>query len=205
MRAPLRWFLFAVLALDAAAAAAYLTGVVAPVSAAQPAATAAATGAATNAATTPAALPADVPQSPAPAAVPAGTPASAEGDPAAGPVTATAPGSDDAPGERDPDDVPATEDPADDAAPANDRGAAFTRLLRAYENMEPESAAKAIGELAARDREAVVELVMGWKPRTCGAILDALTQTNPALAADLSYTIWKRSGSLRPETATAGR
>jgi hypothetical protein len=70
---------------------------------------------------------------------------------------------------------------------------AFLRLLRAYENMEPESAAKALAELATRDRRAVVELVLGSKPRTSGAILDALTQTHPGLAADLSYEIWRRA------------
>jgi flagellar motility protein MotE (MotC chaperone) len=82
---------------------------------------------------------------------------------------------------------------------------AFLRLQRAYENMEPESAAKALAELASRDRDAVVELLIGWKPRTSGAILDALTQTNPGLAADLSYEIWKRGGDLAAGTARNGR
>ncbi len=71
---------------------------------------------------------------------------------------------------------------------------AFQSLQRAYENMEPESAARALTELAARDKEAVIQLLGGWKPRTTGAILDALTQANPGLAADLSYEIWKRDG-----------
>ncbi len=69
---------------------------------------------------------------------------------------------------------------------------AFARLQQAYEKMEPESAAIALSQLAARDREAVVALLNGWKPRTSGAILDALTQSDPALAADLSYEIYKR-------------
>jgi flagellar motility protein MotE (MotC chaperone) len=68
---------------------------------------------------------------------------------------------------------------------------AFQSLQRAYENMEPESAARALAELAARDKQVVVELLLGWKPRTSGAILDALTQTDAALSADLSYEIWK--------------
>jgi flagellar motility protein MotE (MotC chaperone) len=72
---------------------------------------------------------------------------------------------------------------------------AFTRLLRAYENMEPESAAKALAGLAVRDKEAVVQLLLGWKPRTSGAILDALTQINASLAADLSYEVWKRDSA----------
>ena len=72
--------------------------------------------------------------------------------------------------------------------------AAFQTLQRAYENMEPESAARALAELAARDKAAVVQLLLGWKPRTSGAILDALTQIDAALAADLSYEIWKLDG-----------
>jgi flagellar motility protein MotE (MotC chaperone) len=71
---------------------------------------------------------------------------------------------------------------------------AFLRLLHAYENMEPESAAKAIAQLAVKDKEAVVQMMLGWKPRTSGQILDALTQFDPSLAADLSYEVWKRSG-----------
>jgi len=71
---------------------------------------------------------------------------------------------------------------------------AFAQLSRAYENMEPESAALALSELASIDQEAVVQLLSTWQPRTSGAILDALTQTHPALAAQLSYEIWKRSG-----------
>jgi hypothetical protein len=85
------------------------------------------------------------------------------------------------------------------------RSDAFLRLQRAYENMEPESAAKAAAALAARDKEAVIQLLMGWKPRTSGAILDALTQANPSLAADLSYEIWKRSGNPAKPAAETGR
>jgi flagellar motility protein MotE (MotC chaperone) len=85
--------------------------------------------------------------------------------------------------------APATDDPVPRAS------VAFLSLQRAYENMEPESAARALAELAARDKEAVVQLLLGWKPRTSGAILDALTQANPALAADLSYEIWKLDGA----------
>ncbi len=71
--------------------------------------------------------------------------------------------------------------------------AAFTSLKKAYENMEPTSAAQALAALADRDKQAVVELLLGWKPRTSGAIMDAMTQTNPKLSADLSYEIWKFS------------
>ena len=82
---------------------------------------------------------------------------------------------------------------------------AFVRLQRAYESMEPESAAKALVALAARDKEVVIDLLMGWKPRTSGAILDALTQNNAGLAADLSYEIWRRSGNPADAAARSGR
>jgi flagellar motility protein MotE (MotC chaperone) len=74
------------------------------------------------------------------------------------------------------------------------RAQAFASLGRAYENMEPDSAARALTELAARDKQAVVQLLLGWQPRTSGAILDALAQSGPELAADLSYEIWQLSG-----------
>ncbi|HEU4402293.1 MAG TPA: hypothetical protein VFT43_09325 [Candidatus Polarisedimenticolia bacterium] len=85
------------------------------------------------------------------------------------------------------------------------KDAAFLRLQRAYENMEPDSAAKALSALAGLDREAVVSLLLGWKPRTSGAVLDALSQTNPALAADLSYRIWARGGKGASPAARTGR
>ena len=83
-------------------------------------------------------------------------------------------------------------------------GDAFARLSRAYENMEPDSAALALNELAAIDMQAVVQLLTGWPPRTSGAILDSLTQINPGLAAKLSYEIWKRSGNAMPVAAESG-
>ncbi len=82
---------------------------------------------------------------------------------------------------------------------------AFTRLQRAYENMEPDSAAKALAELADRDKKAVVKMLVGWKPRTSGAILDALTQLKPALSADLSYEIWRKGGNVAPDPADNDR
>ncbi|MCP3979368.1 MAG: hypothetical protein GY716_08570 [bacterium] len=81
---------------------------------------------------------------------------------------------------------------------------AFERLQRAFENMEPESAATALAELAGLDQEAALQVFEGWKPRTSGAILDALTQTHPALAAKLSYEIWRRSGNGKPPAASPG-
>ncbi len=80
-----------------------------------------------------------------------------------------------------------------DPAVAARKEAAFTSLKKAYENMEPTSAAQALVALADRDKQAVVELLLEWKPRTSGAIMDAMTQTNPKLSADLSYEIWKFS------------
>jgi flagellar motility protein MotE (MotC chaperone) len=95
--------------------------------------------------------------------------------------------------------------PVDGKGATSAKNDAFTRLQRAYESMEPEAAAKALSELASRDREAVVALILGLKPRTSGAILDAVTQIDPALAADLSYAIWKRSGKGASPTARSGR
>ncbi len=92
-------------------------------------------------------------------------------------------------GEDDEPEVAAGPDPAVVAR----KEAAFTSLRKAYENMEPTSAAQALVALADRDKQAVVELLLEWKPRTSGAIMDAMTQTNPKLSADLSYEIWKFS------------
>ena len=91
--------------------------------------------------------------------------------------------------------------PSDAVQDGND---AFKRIQRAYENMEPDSAAKALVELAARNQDAVVELLLGWQPRTSGAILDALTQTDPALAAELSYRVWKTGGNVAAPAASSG-
>ncbi len=93
------------------------------------------------------------------------------------------------PDEADEPEVAAGPDPAIVAR----KEAAFTSLKKAYENMEPTSAAQALVALADRDKQAVVELLLEWKPRTSGAIMDAMTQTNPKLSADLSYEIWKFS------------
>jgi flagellar motility protein MotE (MotC chaperone) len=102
--------------------------------------------------------------------------------------------------------APAAEAPEEVAEPAeSDNSFAFEKLQKAYENMEAESAALALAELAFIDQEAVVELLLGWKPRTSGAILDALTQTDPALAASLSYEIWKRGGKKKEQAASDGR
>ena len=75
---------------------------------------------------------------------------------------------------------------------------------------EPDPASRriatvALAELAYLDQDAVVQLLMGWRPRTSGAILDALTQADPGLAASLSYEIWKRGGKKGATAASGGR
>jgi len=211
MKASLRWFVVAVLSLDAVAALSFL----------------AAEAFGGRAGEARAAAPAERPATPAKDTTPAPPPkpAPAQGAavaPAEAPVkTVAKPSDDDAAPATDPADPSAADEAGDGGwaeanpepakAPESVKGGtpakvdAFTRLQRAYETMEPESAAKALNELATRDREAVVALVLGLKPRTSGAILDAVTQINPALAADLSYTIWKRSGKPESRTAKAGR
>jgi len=72
--------------------------------------------------------------------------------------------------------------------------AAFEALRKAYENMEADSAARALAELSRRDKQVVIQLLIRWNPRTAGAILDSLAQSDPALAADLSYEVWKSGG-----------
>lgn len=83
--------------------------------------------------------------------------------------------------------------------------AAFALLSRAYENMDPESAASALTKLAGLDQDAVVQLLGTWKPRTSGAILDALAQSSPEIAAELTYEIWKRGGKIVPPPADTDR
>ena len=70
--------------------------------------------------------------------------------------------------------------------------AAFDRLLRAYEGMDPENAAAALAKLYTRERQVVVEVLLGMKPRQAAAVLDAIAATAPSVAAELSLEIWKR-------------
>lgn len=189
MRGWLRWFLVAVMALDAVAAALLAAGVFE--ARAEPQGSSR-TGPPSSAE--------------APAAPGGRADASSEATPGATPrqraSAADERGQEQAPSSIA--DIPAIEDP-EPAPAAALKADAFKRLLRAYENMEPESAARALAALAERDPEVVVELLMGFKPRTSGAILDALTQRNASLAADLSYEIWRRSGEDEAEAAESGR
>ena len=70
--------------------------------------------------------------------------------------------------------------------------AAFDRLLRAYEGMDPENAAAALAKLYNRERQVVIEVLLGMKPRQAAAVLDAIAATAPSVAAELSLEIWKR-------------
>jgi flagellar motility protein MotE (MotC chaperone) len=70
--------------------------------------------------------------------------------------------------------------------------AAFDRLLKAYEGMDPENAAAALAEIYKKERQVVVEVLLGMKPRQAAAVLDALAATAPSIAAELSLEVWRR-------------
>jgi len=65
-------------------------------------------------------------------------------------------------------------------------GDSFKRLVKAFAGMEPENAARALAELYNRDRDTAIDLMLALPARRSGAILDALAQTKPGLAADIS-------------------
>ncbi|MDQ7006554.1 MAG: hypothetical protein Q9Q40_04940 [Acidobacteriota bacterium] len=73
----------------------------------------------------------------------------------------------------------------------------FGRLLKAYEGMDPENAASALAELYARDRNVVVDLLLGLKSRQAALTLDALASTHPKIAAELSLQIWQKDPKVR--------
>ena len=70
--------------------------------------------------------------------------------------------------------------------------AGFDRLLKAYEGMDPENAAAALAEVYRKDRQVVVEVLLGMKPRQAAAVLDSIAAAAPAIAAELSLEVWKR-------------
>ncbi len=78
------------------------------------------------------------------------------------------------------------------AAGAAAKSAAFDKLLKAYEGMDPANAAAAMAELYNKDRGVTVDVLLGLKARQSGAILDALAETSPTIAAELSLEVWKR-------------
>lgn len=77
------------------------------------------------------------------------------------------------------------------------RSPSFEQLLKAYGGMDAENAASALVELYDKDRMVVVDLLLGLKARQAGATLDALAATNPQVAADLSFEIWRRDPDRR--------
>lgn len=93
-------------------------------------------------------------------------------------------------------DAPAAPSPtAPAAAGGKPEPTVFTKLLKAYEGMDPANAASALAELAGRDRKVVVDILLGMKARQAAALLDSLAATSPAIAADLSYEVWRRDPS----------
>lgn len=68
----------------------------------------------------------------------------------------------------------------------------FDKLLKAYEGMDPANASAALHELYPKDRQTVIDLLLGMKPRQSAAALDALAASYPREAADLSYEIWSK-------------
>jgi flagellar motility protein MotE (MotC chaperone) len=74
----------------------------------------------------------------------------------------------------------------------------FQHLLRAYENMEPENAARALEKLHEKDSTAVTDTLLGLGPRKSGAILDAIAASRPELAAEVSFEIIRRGGRVEP-------
>lgn len=71
----------------------------------------------------------------------------------------------------------------------------FDRLLKAYEGMEPENAAAALVQLYSRDRQVVIDLLLGLKSRQGALVLDAVAAANPKVAAELSLEIWQNDPS----------
>lgn len=74
----------------------------------------------------------------------------------------------------------------------------FERLLKAYEGMEPENAASALSRLYERDRNVVVDVLLGLRSRQAALVLDAVAATHPQIAADLSLEIWQKDPRRRP-------
>jgi flagellar motility protein MotE (MotC chaperone) len=68
----------------------------------------------------------------------------------------------------------------------------FERLLKAYEGMEPENAAAALAQLYQRDRDVVVDVLLGLRSRQAALVLDAVAAGHPQIAADLSLEIWQK-------------
>ncbi len=64
--------------------------------------------------------------------------------------------------------------------------------------MDPDNAAAALASLYGKERQAVIEILLGMKPRQAAAVLDALAARAPSVAAELSLAAWQRERGERP-------
>jgi flagellar motility protein MotE (MotC chaperone) len=75
---------------------------------------------------------------------------------------------------------------AEKAALVAEADRVFQKIVRAYENMEPENAAAALLRLSRRDIRSTVRTLLAMSPRKCGAILDAISAKAPDTAAAIT-------------------
>ena len=68
----------------------------------------------------------------------------------------------------------------------------ISNLVKIYENMKADNAAKVLVELYKRDRETVIMVVKGMQPRKSGKILDSMTTLDEKAAANISYELSKK-------------
>jgi hypothetical protein len=78
------------------------------------------------------------------------------------------------------------ERPREGLAAARPADGDFGRVARAFGGMSPENAARALLELYSRDRRVAVDLALGLPPARAAAVLDAVAQTRPSVAADIA-------------------
>ncbi len=74
-------------------------------------------------------------------------------------------------------------------APSIDAPDPVKRLVRSYASMTPENAAGTLAELHGRAPRTARDIFLALPPRASGSILDVLSATRPALAAQLSLEI----------------
>lgn len=74
----------------------------------------------------------------------------------------------------------------------------FTKLVRAFDAMDPDNAAAALVALHARDSEAALELLLALPARRAGVVLDALAANDAKLAAVLSHAMMSESPPASP-------
>ncbi len=83
--------------------------------------------------------------------------------------------------------------PGATAAPLIDAPDPVKRLVRSYASMTPENAARTLTELHGRAPQTALDIFLALPPHASGSILDALSSTRPALAAQLSLEIVRRN------------